>query len=359
MARSLSLKMNDTAPLAAAKLTVDLSAITSNWRALRNVSGDAGAAIKANAYGLGAQEVVKSLYDAGCRDFFVANWLEASQLINIVPSNCISILNGISQDDVHYAASHDFIPVLNSPFQINLWREYGNGKKCHIMLDSGINRLGIMPSQCDAILVDGLNVDALLSHLASADEDSPYNEIQRKEFDSMAQSIVHERKSLANSAGIMLGKDYHYDFTRPGLSLYGGIARGEMMEFIKPVISIKARVLQVRIAEAGSPIGYNGLYICPEDMPVATAAIGYADGYSRTLSGAVYVDKMSVKLPIIGRISMDLITIDARNYGDLAEGDWVNIDYDLLALSKLSNISQYELLTNLGNRYDLQYINYS
>ncbi len=346
-------------PIATAQLQINLSAIVENWKTLNTISGCAGAAVKANAYGLGAEQVSKALYEAGCRDFFVANWDEANQLKHIIPQNMISVLNGIDDDNIEFAKAHEFKPVLNTPYQILLWRE--NGGLCDLMLDSGINRLGIAKDQMDASLFDGLNIDIAMSHLASADEDSANNETQRTTYDNMRANIDSRRNSLANSAGIMLGADYHYDLSRPGIALYGGIVCDALNAYIKPVVSIKAKVLQTRMIRKGQGIGYNSTYICPEDMMVATASLGYADGYMRNFSSSGLESKGFAsfedrKLPIIGRISMDLITLDTRESVNIVEGDWIELDFNLSEVSNLSSISQYELLTNFGNRYLRQYI---
>lgn len=345
-------------PIATAKLHIDLSALVKNWQALNQISGCAGAAVKANAYGLGAPQIVKALYQAGCRDFFVANWVEAHQLKDIIPQSCISVLNGIDEDNIAFAKAHDFKPVLNTPQQINLWR--ANGGLCDVMLDSGINRLGIGEDQLDASLFEGLDIDIAMSHLASADEDSPQNAAQRKCYDKMLGTITYKRSSLANSAGIMLGRDYHYDVSRPGLALYGGIARKELAPLILPTVSIKTKILQCRMMRKGQGVGYNGTYICPEDMMVATASIGYADGYLRNFSSDAmhsigFATFEDATLPIIGRISMDLITLDIKESPFLKEGDWIEIAYDLKQASAASGLSQYELLTNLGSRFDRNY----
>ncbi len=346
-------------PVAPARLQIDLAALVKNWKALNALSGCAGAAVKANAYGLGAEEVSKALYEAGCRNFFVANWNEAHQLRDIIAQNMISVLNGIDDDNIEFARAHRFKPVLNTPKQIGLWRD-NDGGLCDVMLDSGINRLGISEDQLDDTLFRGLDIDIAMSHLACADEDRYYNDAQRKSYDKMRAIVKSKRSSLANSAGIMLGPDYHYDLSRPGLALYGGIARDELRPYIKPVISIKCRILQTRMMRKGQGIGYNSTYICPKDMVVATASLGYADGYLRNFSSAGLLSKgfarfETLKLPIIGRISMDLITIDTRESEDISEGDWIEIAYNLQKSSSATGLSQYELLTNLGDRFQRNY----
>lgn len=332
------------------RLHIDGEALVSNWRALDAHSGAAraGAAVKANGYGLGAREVVTRLRDAGCRDFFVAHWGEAESIADLVPPDWISVLNGITQADIAAARALGAIPVLNTPEQVTNWRNAGGGR-CHVMLDSGINRLGLGPDQ--AGLLADLDIDILLSHLSSADEDVAQNADQLGTFAEARSHISAQRYSLANSAGIVLGAEYHHDLTRPGLSLYGGIARPEMADWIKPVVHLSARLLQVRELPAGAMVGYNATHVCREDTRMGTISLGYADGYLRAFSGKgrAWVD--GNELPVIGRVSMDLVTLDLNAASALREGDWVNIEYDLVTAAALTGLSQYELLTGLGTRF--------
>ena len=332
------------------RLHIDGDALVSNWRALdaRSGAARAGAAVKANGYGLDAREVVTRLRDAGCRDFFVAHWGEAESIADLVPPDWISVLNGIAQADIAAARALGAIPVLNTPEQVANWRNAGGGR-CHVMLDSGINRLGLAPDQ--AGLLAGLDIDILLSHLASADEDVAQNADQLGTFAEARSHISAQRYSLANSAGIMLGAEYHHDLTRPGLSLYGGIARPEMADWIKPVVHLSARLLQVRELPAGAMVGYNATHVCREETRMGTISLGYADGYLRAFSGKgrAWVD--GLELPVIGRVSMDLVTLDLNAAPALREGDWVNIEYDLVTAAALTGLSQYELLTGLGTRF--------
>ncbi len=338
------------------KLRLDGGALISNYTWLAAQSGTAacGAAIKANGYGLGAREVTKRLWASGCRDFFVAHWGEAAAIADIIPPGNIAVLNGFDADDPAEAIALGALPVLNTPKQIARWKAAG-GKRCHVMLDSGINRLGIGPEQIGpeakgSGLFDGLDIDILLSHLASADEDVAQNDAQLRLFVQMGQAINTRRRSLANSAGIMLGADYHFDLTRPGVSLYGGVARPEMATALQQVVQPQASVLQVRDLPMGAAVGYNATYHCPTAMRVATLAIGYADGYWRSFSGAGAVHFGGVEMPVIGRVSMDLLLVNANAAPYLAEGDWVDIAFDLPRASTLTGMSQYELLTGLGTR---------
>jgi len=334
------------------RLDLDGNALVSNWRTLDALSGAAraGAAVKANGYGLGAREVVARLRDAGCRDFFVAHWGEARELADIIPATWISVLNGICADDIAAVRALGAVPVLNTPEQIGLWQQAGGGR-CHVMLDSGINRLGLAPDRIGDALLHDLDIDILLSHLASADEEVPQNARQLEIFADARSRIKANRYSLANSAGIMLGNEYHFDLTRPGLSLYGGVARPEMASLIQPVVTISARLLQVCDLPAGATVGYNATYVCKQATRVGTMSIGYADGYLRAFSGKGSVQYGEHKLPVIGRVSMDLVTVDVSSAPELREGDWVGVDYDLPTASAQSGLSQYELLTNLGVRF--------
>ena len=332
------------------RLRLDGDALVANWRYLKGQGdADCGAAVKANGYGLGAREVVARLAAAGCQQFFVAHWSEAAAIADLVPPQQIAVLNGLDADDPAGVLAIGAVPVLNTPLQIARWKAAGGGV-CHVMLDSGINRLGIGIEQMHTGLFDGLDVDILLSHLASADEDVPQNDQQLMLFRDMAMGIKSKRKSLANSAGIMLGADYHFDLTRPGLSLYGGIARPEMAGHIRPVVQPQALVLQVRDLPPGALVGYNATFQTAAPTRVATLAIGYADGYWRGFSGKGYVIFDGQRLPVIGRVSMDLLLVDANAVPHLGEGDWVDVGFDLPTAAASSGMSQYELLTGIGHR---------
>jgi alanine racemase len=333
------------------RLHLDGEALVANWRYL-NAQGRAacGAAVKANGYGLGAREVVRRLRDAGCRDFFVAHWQEAAEIADLVDPRWISVLNGVALEDLPSIRSLGAIPVLNSPKQIALWKA-ADGGTCHIMLDTGINRLGIGPEQFTPELFEGLKIDVLMSHLASADEDSDQNRKQLALFVEQAKLVKATRRSLANSAGIMLGADYHFDLVRPGLALYGGKLRADVNQAVAPVVGLAARVLQVRQLQAGDSVGYNATFRCTGPTRVATLSIGYADGYWRAFSGGGTVMFHGMLAPVVGRISMDLTTVDISALPDTKEGDWAEITFDLPEASSLTGLSQYELLTGLGRRF--------
>jgi alanine racemase len=330
---------------AALRLRLDGDALVANWRWLKAQSGAAacGAAVKADGYGLGARAVVQRLARAGCRDFFVATWDEAVVLGDLPEGCALSVLHGVRDEDMAVALVSAARPVLNTPAQVARWRE--TGRPCDVMIDTGMNRLGLAPSDD----VSGLNIETLMSHLACADEDSAMNAVQRAAFVGLA--VNAKRRSLANSAGICLGGDYGFDLTRPGLALYGGIPRAEAVGYIVQVAYPEAQIVQRRCVCAGDTIGYGATFVAGRDTDVAILNIGYADGYLRAFAAQGTAGQG--RFPLLGRVSMDLIAIDVGSAPSLGEGDWVRIDYDLPTASAVSGLSQYELLTGLSARFEM------
>jgi len=336
------------------RLSIDREALAANWRALDALSGSAsaGAAVKANAYGLGADIVVPILRDAGARDFFVAHWSEVSAVARHVDPASIAVLHGpVTAQEAAFAKSAGARPVINSLEQARLWREAGGGA-CDLMVDTGINRLGVPPAQLSDPAIAALQVDTLLSHLASADEDVGQNECQRGLFADIARTIPARRRSLANSAAIALGPGYAFDLTRPGLALYGGIPRPELAQHIRQVVRPQVQVIQLRDLLPGDPVGYNATFVAARPMRVATVALGYADGFLRSWSGRGMLRRCEAELPLIGRVSMDMSVVDATAAPDLRPGDWLEVDYALPEAARRSGLSQYELLTILGQRFE-------
>ena len=214
------------------------------------------------------------------------------------------------------------------------------------MIDTGMNRLGLRPTEVGPI--DGLTVDTLHSHLACADEDHPLNSMQLERFRAVASAVPARRYSMANSAGICLGREYSFDLVRPGLSLYGGIPREEAAGHIRQVARFEAQIVQRRTIPRGESCGYGATFVAHEDTEAAVLNIGYADGYLRGFSshGSAFAGEYA--LPVLGRVSMDLIAVGCDAAPELKEGEWVEIDYDLPSASTQSGLSQYELLTTLG-----------
>jgi alanine racemase len=333
------------------RLTIDLSALQANWRWLQERAGvPAGAAIKADGYGLGARRAMDALLAAGCRDFFVSTWAEAAELGEIPANSSLLVLHGVGPDDVGAALESTARTCLNSVEQVARWREIAPDHLCDVMVDTGMNRLGLCAEEIG--LLDGLAIDTLHSHLACADEDHALNAVQLERFRAVASAVPAKRYSFANSAGICLGRDYSFDLVRPGLALYGGVPRAEAEGHIRQVARVEAQIVQRRIIRAGETCGYGATFTATADTEAAILNVGYADGYLRGFSsrGAAFAGEYA--LPVLGRVSMDLIAIDVDAAKDLSEGDWVELDYDLPSASKQSGLSQYELLTTLGSRFE-------
>lgn len=346
-------------PPAPLKLALDSVALRNNWRWLAQQSGAAscGAAVKADGYGLGAVEVVKHLKRVGCRDFFVATWAEALSIRDHVGDARLAVLHGLREEDMVVAMSLDGVrPVLNTPAEIQRWRDAGGGP-CDVMIDTGMNRLGLDPNAINAGLFEGLEIDVVMSHLACADEDHPLNGVQAMIFGSLARKARGKRLSMANSAGILLGEKYHFNLTRPGLSIYGGSPRLESEGYIHQVVRPRAQILQRRTIRGGEAVGYGASYSADRTREAAVLNIGYADGYMRGFSNSGYaLADDGTALPVMGRVSMDLLVVDVSDRPSLGEGDWVEIAFDLSQATIVSGMSQYELLTGLGARFDREWI---
>ena len=337
------------------RLTVDRSAIQENWRWLQDRAGvPAGAAVKADGYGLGARETAHALYQAGCREFFVSTWTEAEALGPLPVGAAIVVLHGVGPKDIEAALAMDARPVLNTPEQVARWKEIAPNRDCDAMIDTGMNRLGLRPDEI--AVLDGLAIDTLHSHLACADEDHALNARQLARFLEVKASVAAKRYSMANSAGICLGRDYSFDLVRPGLSLYGGVPRPEAEGHIRSVARVDAEIVQRRKIRAGESCGYGATFTTPADTEAAILNIDYADGYLRGFSARGSAFAGEYALPVLGRVSMDLIAVGCDAAPGLREGDWVEIDYDLPSASLQSGLSQYELLTTLGSRFERHWV---
>ena len=335
-------------PAANLRLTIDTTVLAENWRMLSRASGraDCGAAIKADAYGLGAEKIIAALARAGCRDFFVASWPEAVALEPLSGAR-VAVLHGVQAGEMAAALASAAVPVLCTPAQVLAWRDTANGRECDVMVDTGMNRLGLGVG--DLGLLDGLAIDTLHSHLACADTpDHPMNARQLGDFHAVAAAVPHRRASLSASAGIMLGRDYAFGLTRPGIGLYGGVVDG-----VAAVAGLEARVVQVRDVAPGQSIGYGATWTAARATRVAVLNIGYADGCPAQANAGT-VSAGDRHCPVIGRVSMDLLAADVTG-ADVTEGDWLRLDFDLATVAAATGRSQYELLTGLGHRYARRY----
>lgn len=335
------------------RLRLDAEALAANWRALDRLSGraSAGAAVKADGYGLGVDNVVPVLREAGARDFFVAHWSEVPAVLPHVEPGRLAVLHGpLRREDARFARATGVRPVINSLHQARLWADAGGGP-CDLMVDTGINRLGLPPKDIGDPLIAALQIHTLMSHLASADEDVDQNARQLALFEELARGIPARRKSLANSAGIALGAAYAFDLTRPGLALYGGVARPELAGSIRQVAHPQAAVLQLRDLSPGDSVGYNAIFTADRPLRAATVSLGYADGFLRCWSGRGALRRGEAVLPLLGRVSMDMVVVDCTAAPELREGDWLDVPYSLPEASSRCDLSQYELLTLLGRRF--------
>ncbi|MFZ9395961.1 MAG: alanine racemase [Erythrobacter sp.] len=341
------------APPPSLRLKIDRDALAGNWRALDRLSGSAraGAAVKADCYGLGVAQCLPVLYEAGARDFFVAHWSEAGEVARHVSPGSISVLHGpLTAEDAAFARELGVVPTINSLAQAKRWIESGGGA-CDLMIDTGINRLGLSPADIGDPLIAQLNVRTLMSHLACADEDTPMNARQLAAFREIVPLVLHQSASLCNSAGIALGSDYHFDLTRPGLSLYGGWQRSELSAAIRQVAYPEAAIIQTRTIAAGESIGYNATFVAPSTMRLGVVSLGYADGYLHHWRGKGAFEHDGRSLAVLGKVSMDMVVLDLSAAPDLVEGDWVQLPYALPQAAQQSSIPQYELLTLLGQRF--------
>jgi alanine racemase len=333
------------------RLRLDRAALQHNWHWLEDRAGvPAGAAIKADGYGFGARETMRALHDAGCRTFFVSTYAEAEDLGPVPGDSSLVVLHGVGPEDVDTAVQSEARPVLNSAEQVARWKAIAPDRPADVMIDTGMNRLGLRPEEVAA--VEGLTIDTLHSHLACADEDSRMNARQLADFREVVAAVPAKRRAMANSAGICLGHDYSFDLVRPGLSLYGGVPRPEAAGAIRQVARVDAQVVQRRRIRTGESCGYGATFVAPTDTEAAIVNIGYADGYLRGFSARGNAFAGEFTLPVLGRVSMDLVALGCDAATELKEGDWVELDYDLPTASEASGLTQYELLTTLGSRFE-------
>ena len=368
----------DEGPNETAILTIDLDALTANYRRLRDLAAPAecAAVVKADAYGLGMAEAAPVLARAGCKRFFVATLGEAKALRALLPHVTIYVFAGLMPGTAELYRAHDLRPVLNSAEEIREWALFcvtqGEKLPCAVHLDSGMNRLGLSAAEVDQVadvrdLWQAITLSLVMSHLACADEAShPKSEAQRQIFDRLRARLPAALASLANSAGILLGRSYTYDLVRPGIALYGGHPRRHGKNPFEPVVHLKGRILQVRNVAPGETVGYGATRTLHETARVAIVSVGYADGFFRSLSTkdgeaglVVYLGAHAA--PILGRVSMDLITIDVTGVPEeiACRGAWVELIGPNVSAQDMAHHAgtiDYEVLTNLGRRAARRYI---
>jgi alanine racemase len=362
---------------AGAILTIDLQALRHNYRLLKAKAGAAacGAAVKADAYGVGLARVVPVLAEEGCRHFFVAHLDEAIAVRKLVPADAsVIVMHG---SPIGYEAEfldHDCTPVLNSAQQIAAWRRLAAQKQTPlnaiIQVDTGMSRMGLSAAELAQWLADpqftsGIAVHYLMSHLACAEQQShPMNQRQLSAFSTLRAQLSSRLPNcgatLANSSGIFLGADFHFDVVRPGAALYGVAPIAGAPNPMKAVVQLRGKIIQTRDIPAGTGVGYGSTYISTEPKRIATVAVGYADGWLRSLSnrGITYIGGQPAAM--VGNVSMDTITIDVTNIdpalvGEGALVDLLSADFTVDEAARHAATIGYEILTSLGARYQRVY----
>ena len=354
-----------------AVLTVDLGALADNYRRLQRAAADSevAAVVKANGYGLGALEVAVALSDAGCRSFFVAHPDEGLGLRGRLPAAPIHVLNGLPAGSEAAMVEAGLIPVLNHPGELARWagqaRRVGRPLPAALQIDTGMCRLGFAGAdleRLDASALAGLELVLVMSHLACAEEpDHPLNEQQRQRFEQLRGRLPATRASLANSSGIFLGRAFHYDLCRPGVALYGVNPTPGRANPTAPVVTLEAPVLQVHEVRAPGTVGYGATYRTRAGMRIATVPLGYADGYPRAAGGRARARIAGHVVPLVGRVSMDLITLDVS----ALPADAVRLGTMVTMIGGLDGVDElaaaagtigYEVLTRLGSRFARRYI---
>ncbi len=358
-----------------ATLTVDLRAVRANYRLLRSrlsVSALCAGVVKADGYGLGASYVSRALFAEGCRHFFVAHLDEGLALRPYLPrAAAIFILNGLPRGAERECAAAGLVPVLNSLEQAEAWAECAHHLKrslpAVIQVDSGMNRLGLTAKDA-AILAEtharmgAFDLRYIMSHLACADTPAhEANAMQLATFRRLAALFPNVPRSLANSSGIFLGPDYHFSLARPGCALYGVNPDPAAANPMRPVVRLTAKVIQLRDVMPGDCVGYGWDARARGEARLATLSFGYADGFHRGWGkgGAVFFE--GLRLPIVGRVSMDSIVIDASavapgRLGPDSEVEVIGDDQPVDDLASAAGTIGYEVLTGLGSRYQRIYL---
>lgn len=355
-------------------LDVNLGAIQSNYKALQSLVGPRVTVvpvIKANAYGFGVEPVAQALWAIGAHSFFVADVNEGLSLRHILPQATIYLLAGVWEGIEKLCEEHSLIPVLIHKHQIMLWQAWA--RHCHknlpalLHVDTGIHRTGLKPQDIDEVYHktpswEGIELKGIISHLAcTAEPDHLMNMQQLRLFQKLKALWPDIPASLSGSGGIFLGPSYHFDFVRPGMVLYGLRAHSMTLnEPLQPCLRIAARILQVHHAAPGETVGYNATHRCSQPTRIATVALGYADGYLRPLSNQGVAMLHGHVVPIIGRISMDLLTVDISQIPEswVHPGQWVDIVNEHISVHEVAQRAHtipYEVLVRLGPRYHRRY----
>ncbi len=360
--------------LTASELRIDLSRLRDNYRIIAgHVDGvDVAAMVKADGYGLGASHVAGALRTVGCRQFFVAQAEEGVALRADHPDLVVNVLNGVMPGTEDHLVEHNLVPVLNSLEQISYWqraaRRHDRPLPAVLHFDTGMSRLGMASDEAVTLAAEaeqrlaGIEVVHVMSHLASADvEGSEQSQQQLDQFVGLRRSFPHGTASLANSAGIFLGARYHFDVVRPGVALYGGTPLVDGTNPMRQVVTLETPIIQVRNVTRGETIGYGATHVMDAPGKVATVALGYADGFLRASSGRGIGSIGGLPAPIVGRISMDLITLDVSAIPEDslylgAPVELIGDDVPIDDVARAAGSIAHEMLVDLGSRYQRSYV---
>ena len=345
--------------MGAAELTIDLDAVAGNWAALDAKSSahvETAAVVKANGYGLDAVRVAQRLAAAGAQSFFVAVASEGKAVrAALGPEPDIYVFSGHMAHDTDTLKAADLIPLLNAPEQVTRHFSHAAGHPFGIQLDTGMNRLGMERDDWDALGPELMDAGPrlVMSHLACADEpDHPMNHEQLRTFHEMTDGIAH-RRSLAATGGILLGPEYHFDLVRPGIGLYGGLPFAEAA----PAVRLSAPVIQTRIVRPFETVGYANGWTASVESRIATISAGYADGLIRAMGPKARVFAGDIPCPVVGRVSMDLITVDVTHLDIVPESlELIGPHQGVDDLAEAAGTIGYEILTSLGARYARSYL---
>ena len=353
-------------------LEIDLEALVANWRILRDRHGsgrDTAAVLKADGYGLGAIAIATRLFAAGCRHFFTAHLMEAVEIRPVLPEAMVCVLHGLGPGEAKTFIDHDLAPALGTLGEVKAWTKAacaaGRRLPALLHIDTGMNRTGLSPSELDRLtahptMIEGIDLLFVMTHLVAADSPgSPINGIQARTFDAAAARFPGVRRSLANSSGLFLGEAFASDLARPGAALYGVNPTVGAPNPMRPVARLRARIMQLRDVAAGEGVGYDHQWVAARPSRIATLPIGYADGYHRVLGNRAEVSLDGRLCPVVGRVSMDLITVDVTECPQAAIGDWCEVIGSAVPVERLAALAGtngYEILTSLGRRFHRRYL---
>ncbi|WP_259780195.1 alanine racemase [Aestuariispira ectoiniformans] len=352
-------------------LTIDLDAIAENYRILctRAAHGRCAGVVKANGYGLGLEPVIKALWSAGCRTFFTAHLDEAIAARSHLPEAEIGVLNGLITGDEDIYRGHNLLPTLNDLGQLHRWADYCRGAgqplPASLHIDTGMARLGLPQKELEQLYADlspleAMDLRYIMSHMACADmPEEPMNQDQRDRFAEALKKLPKATAMLANSSATFLGKDWHFDMLRPGVALFGGAPNEDGPNPMKQVVRLQTKILQIQEIDAPQTVGYGAAFKATGPRRIATLAVGYADGFLRSLScrGTAYYGDQA--LPLVGRVSMDLTAVDVTDAPTAQVGEMVDLigpNHDINALAREAGTIPYEILTSLGQRYKRHYV---